>query len=351
MRGRGLLLLGFAVALGGVAVYLARDYIEERAKPVVVEQPSFETTTVVVARTPLYFGNRISRQHLREVAWPANSVPPGSFTKIDEVLGSGEERVVLREVEQYEPLLQSKVSGFGGRGTLSARVDKEMRAVTIRVNDVLGVAGFVMPGDRVDILLTRDISKDNPITDVLLQNVKVLGIDQDASDQKENPKVVRAVTLEVTPPQTQKLMLASQVGTLALALRNAENFQEAKVRTISIRDLSVGETLNPSAGKVASKSKARSKVTVRAHRPDPRLSVSIYRGTERSEETVTKDRGDVPARAATGAPTSILPSGTAPKPSDVEKAPEAGEPAKKDSIGPMSLIPENPPVVEDDHSG
>src|SRR3546814_9365193 len=128
-----------------------------------------------------------------------------------------------------------------------------MRAVTIRVNDVAGVAGFVLPGDRVDVLLTRDRTggeggnvANNLITDVLLQNVKVLGIDQDANQEKDKPSVAKAVTLEVSPQQAQKLALASQLGSLALMLRNLGDAEQEMVKQITTSEPSGGEASNRS---------------------------------------------------------------------------------------------------------
>ena len=143
---------------------------------------------MVIATTPLKFGAVMRAENLDVIDWPKRIVPKGSFRSIKELVNDKEPRVVLRAVEANEPLLQTKVSGFGQRASLSAVIAKEMRGTTIRVNDVNGVAGFVLPGDRVDVLLTRDTAggkkrrkSANLITDVLLQNVKVLAIDQDLS--------------------------------------------------------------------------------------------------------------------------------------------------------------------------
>lgn len=124
------------------------------------------------------------------------------------------------------------------RASLSSMIGGERRAITIRVNDVLGVGGFVLPGDRVDVLLTRSAANEIPATDILLQNVKVLGIDQEASDKKEAPMVARAVTLEVSAEEAQRITLGTQVGTLSLALRNlADTAESARPRTIGLNDL------------------------------------------------------------------------------------------------------------------
>jgi pilus assembly protein CpaB len=162
----------------------------------------------------------------------------GAFAKIDEIAGPGEDRVVLRPMAPGEPVLASKISGTGGKATLSTVVEKGMRAMTIRVNDVTGGGGFVLPQDRVDVMLTRiGQANDTKQTIVLLQNVKVLGIDQQADEQKDKPIVAKAVTLEVTPDDAQKLTLGSSIGSLSLLLRNYANPDAGPTSVLSIDDL------------------------------------------------------------------------------------------------------------------
>ena len=240
MRGRAFIMFGIALVLSVIAVFVARQYLTRQTAPVATQQqPAMQLATVVVARTPLYFGTRIGREQLSVVPWPANAIPPGAFRSVDELIKPGEQRVALRTVEAGEPILQSKVSGFGGRATLSAVMTEEKRAVTIRVNDVSGVAGFLLPSDRVDILLTREESAAQRQTNVLLQNVKILGIDQIASDRQDKPVVVRAVTVEVEPLDAQKLTLAQQVGSLSLSLRSLTDNEIRQVRSVNLSDLQV----------------------------------------------------------------------------------------------------------------
>ena len=159
MRMRAFWMLALALLLAGGSVYLARNWLENQVQPVIVQEqkaPEIPLTKVVVAGTALSFGNVIRREHLRLVDWPAATVPPGAFDAFDELLSQEKDRVVLRPIEPNEPILKSKVSGFGGRAILSSLVAPNMRAMTIRINDITGVAGFVLPGDHVDILLTRD---------------------------------------------------------------------------------------------------------------------------------------------------------------------------------------------------
>lgn len=320
MRARALLMLGLAAALGLVAVYLARGWIQNQTRVAVVQQPQMSLTTVVVAKRPLSLGDEITREFIQEVPWPVNAVPDDSFRKVDELVRAGSDaRVALRSIQVNEPILKQKVTGFGGRATLSTLIQKDMRGVTIRVNDVLGVAGFIMPADHVDVLLTRQSDKDHRITDVLIQNVKVLGIDQEASDDKDKPKVVRAVTLEVTPDQGQKLALASLVGTLSLSLRQSLNTNPVAHRTIRERDL-VDDNL------------IRSNEPPKAEKPakfvkkyNPYTSVKVVRGLKATTQEVVIEKPGSNSRPASGAPRSLTP--TAPK--TASTAPTVSKPAAK----------------------
>jgi pilus assembly protein CpaB len=314
MRRPAILMLLLAVGLGFLAVYLARDWLQTQVsaeKSAEVKQISL--TKVVVAKRPLHFGDELSASSLEEISWPTGNVPLGAFTSIDQILAEGKRRVVLKSVQLNEPILKSKISGFGGRATLSTIIDKELRAVTVRVNDVNGVAGFVLPSDHVDILLTRKPkgSKEQS-TDVLMQNIKVLGIDQDANESKDQPKVVRAVTLEVTAEQSQKLTLAQTVGQLALALRSATNNTPFGHRRIRERDLvddriiedrAVAADVLPKAVK-----KVKKAVRVRARRST--TSVRVFRGVKPKIHTVTNEAAS-PVRRVTGGtkpPTKLVPN-------------------------------------------
>jgi pilus assembly protein CpaB len=189
------------------------------------------------------FGKLIEPMSLKVIDWPVDTIPDGAFHTVEELMGDASKpRYVMTAIEQSEPILASKITGPGQRATLSATLKPGMKAVSIRVNDVLGVAGFVLPGDRVDIMLTRQIeaqgdARKDGVTDVLLQGVKVLAVDQLADDRSDKPAVSKSVTLEVSTQEAQKLTLAATVGTLSLALRNVGSAEVEQVPAISLADL------------------------------------------------------------------------------------------------------------------
>jgi pilus assembly protein CpaB len=235
MRRLGLIVLAVAILLGGVATFGILNLQNARTA-------ANNATRVVVADRAIALGQTLTPDMLRLQAWPAGAVPPGVFTEIHQL--TGEARVALRAIEPNEPVLASRVSGAGGRATLSATIAEGHRAVAIRVNDVVGVAGFVLPGDSVDVLLTREEGRgDNNSTmrtDLLIANVRVLATDQSSSESRNDPQVARAVTIEVTPEDGQKVALAGQIGTLTLALRRPDEIGQANrapVTTIRIQDL------------------------------------------------------------------------------------------------------------------
>jgi pilus assembly protein CpaB len=240
VRTSTIVMIAFAVLFGLLAVFVAQSWLnrqaELRMKDLEANKKPVSTRTLVVAAKPLRFGNELTSAALREVAWPEAALPGGSFAKIGELLGAGK-RTALAAIEPNEPVLASKITGPGQRATLSATLRDGLKAVTVRVNDVDGVAGFVLPGDHVDVALTRQIDKTNANTEVILQNVRVLAIDQIADQRLEKPAVAKAVTLEVDVVGAQKLSLAVSVGSLSLMLRKAGEADNQYTRKITLSDL------------------------------------------------------------------------------------------------------------------
>jgi pilus assembly protein CpaB len=264
-------MIGFAVLFGLLAVFIAQSWLnsqaEMRMRSLEANRKPIETQTIVVASRPLRFGAELGSSSLRELAWPESAVPAGAFAKISDLLASGR-RVVLTGIEANEPVLSSKITGPGQRATLSAVIGDGMRAVTIRVNDVDGVAGFVLPGDRVDVSLTRQADKVNT-NDVVIQNVKVLAIDQVADERTDKPSIARAVTLEVNSTDAQKVALAATVGSLSLMLRRAGEAKAADTRRVTLGDLSNG------GAPAVEEGEAPKYATVRVRRASKRDDVSV----------------------------------------------------------------------------
>jgi pilus assembly protein CpaB len=274
MKAKGIILLVISLVLGLGAVQWIRGLTQNTPQV---------TASIVVAKSNLNFGDRITSNDLQLVKWPTDALPDGAFTDVAQIAGPGQDRVVLRPIEPNEPVLASKVSGSGGKASLSTVIDQNMRAMTIHVNDATGVAGFITPGDRVDIMLTRDEggnSKETSKTDILLQNVLVRGIDQEANERKEKPTVVKAVTVEVTPADAQKLTLGSNIGTLSMALRNLASSQQVTTRSLSVKDLQPEPAL------------------VAPPKPKPTgFHIEIIRGTGTSSSPVTPEGAASTSRA------------------------------------------------------
>jgi pilus assembly protein CpaB len=275
-------MIAFAVVFGLLAVFVAQSWLNNqsamRMKNFEAQKKPVNTHTIVVASKPLRFGTELSNQTLREIGWPEDALPSGSFTTIEELLNNGR-RVVLTAIERNEPILSSKITGPGQRATLSAVIRDGFKAVTVRVNDVEGVGGFVLPGDRVDVMLTRQIEKNSANTDVVLQNARVLAIDQIADERSDKPAVVKAVTLEVDTVGAQKLSLAASIGTLSLMLRKAGEAAAENTRRVTISDLTT--TTAPVAGERKSTGGA--------------ASVEVVRGVIRQQYSVPMEGTDVRA--------------------------------------------------------
>jgi pilus assembly protein CpaB len=233
-------MIGFAVVFGLLAVFLAQVWLNNQAdqhmKSLDAQRKvATPTRTIVVADKALRFGDELSASALREVSWPDDALPAGAFGKIADLMSG--KRVVLLPIDTNEAILASKITGPGQRATLSAMLGDGMKAVTVRVNDIDGVAGFILPGDHVDVMLTRSSDKNSTVNDIVTQNVRVLAIDQVADERADKPSVVKAVTLEVDVTDGQKIALGSTVGSLALLLRRAGEVTDGNMRRITLKDL------------------------------------------------------------------------------------------------------------------
>lgn len=279
LRRQSVIALGVAILLGVVAVYLANVFLDARVRA--AQESPEGMTKVAVAAVPLDFGKTLTPEQVKFVDYATPSLPPGVFKSMAELTPDGKARVVLRPIQVNQPILLSDVSGEG-HPSIASLLPDGMRAVTVTVNAVSGVAGFVVPNDTVDVLITRDpINQNNgptpAVTDVLLQDVKVIATDQRQSNPDGQPIVSQTATLQVTPVDAQKLVLGQRLGSLSFVLRKPGEQQNIPaVETVSLADLrySYGSgVVNGSmvgAAARAGQSAAPPKVEVRRLAPRPR---------------------------------------------------------------------------------
>lgn len=212
---RAFLMIVVSIGIGLGAVVLASQWISRQAATIA-------SSKVVVAAIDIDLGTPLTPQMLKLADWPRGSVPNGATKDIKTL----DARVVKTSLLRGEPVLESKLAPLGATGGLSAVIGQGNRAMTVRVNDVVGVAGFALPGNYVDIVVNTEdesVKAENvnkSISKIVLEHIMVLAVAQEQSRDETKPKVVSAVTLEVTPDQAEKLDLARSVGTLSLVLRN-----------------------------------------------------------------------------------------------------------------------------------
>ncbi|RVD71338.1 Flp pilus assembly protein CpaB, partial [Mesorhizobium sp. M4A.F.Ca.ET.029.04.2.1] len=295
-----------AGVFGVLAVVLVNIWLANQ-RNALAQSDGVKRDTVVVAAVALKFGDTLTAEKLREIAWPAGAVPAGAFKTTKDLLAGESTKQALQTIGANEPVLAAKITGPGQRATLSAVLGEGMKAVSIRVNDVLGVAGFVFPGDRVDVLLTRtsrgDDGADRSFVDVLLQSIKVLAVDQVADESKDSPTVVKSVTLEVSTKDAQKLTLAAGAGQLSLALRQAAASKGESTERVTISDLT-GDTPDDVAKRQAELDKqaaAEAEAAAERKRADDKLA-----GLAKAVERVGSKLDDLskvkPAPAVASAP-------------------------------------------------
>ena len=219
---RAIFMLLLATAAGLAAVVFGSRWM--------ISQSSTSTAKVVVATADISLGQRITPDVLKVVDWPTTSVPRGAFNEVQKLDG----RVLKESTLVGEPVLEAKLSPVGTVGGLSAVINEGKRAITVRVNDVMGVAGFALPGNYVDIIVNTEKDPgmatgqhDQHISKIVLEKILVLAVAQEVARAETKPKVVDAVTLEVTPDQAEKIDLARSIGTLSLVLRNQVDPQAA----------------------------------------------------------------------------------------------------------------------------
>ncbi|WP_206995100.1 Flp pilus assembly protein CpaB [Trinickia mobilis] len=274
---RALIMLAMAMLAGLAAVVFASRWL--------MHTSSSGMTTVAVATEDINLGEPLNTNLIRTVSWPTSSVPPGSFTDVKALDG----RVVRTSLARGEPVLESKLAPLGTKGGLSAVINDGDRAITVRVNDVIGVAGFALPGNYVDVIVNtqQPESKNDQqqsISKIVLEKILVLAVAQQVSRDDTQPKVVNAVTLEVTPDQAEKLDLARSVGTLSLVLRNQVDKDTLTTKGATKLTL-LGTPPAPASAPAAAPRPARVRYVARTeHAESKRDCVGVLAGVKGSVE-------------------------------------------------------------------
>lgn len=260
-----------SLLLGLAAVTVAGKWINEQTR--------VDASTVFVATRDIDAGTRLTHDMLKKTDWPRGSMPVGTFQDIESL----QNRVLKSHLVMGEPVLESKLAPIGTSGGLSGVIAEGKRAITVRVNDVIGVAGFALPGNLVDILVSAKDENQKPFSKLVLEQILVLAIAQDVGRDDTKPKVVTAVTLEVSPEQAETLDLSRSIGTLSLALRNQVDGHATDTQGRRISDL-----LKQPVPTVAV-APSEQKIIYRS-RGTQFESVAIIRGTNKTESKTIEGR-------------------------------------------------------------
>ena len=222
---RPLLLIIMSLAIGAGAVALALHWIAQRTE--------VASTKVVVASRDLMFGTQLREGMLEVIDWPASGTLKDPVTEPKQIY----QRVINTAILRGEPVLATKLAPLGEKGGLSALLHEGTRAVTVKVNEIVGVAGFALPGNFVDVMVNATDKSGKVISKIVLERILVLALAQDASTSETKPRLVNAVTLEVTPQQAEQIDLARSVGSLSLVLRSQVDMGHINTTGASMEDL------------------------------------------------------------------------------------------------------------------
>lgn len=299
--------LGGCALFGLAALVVAKTMIPNPATMKVVAAPP-PGVPVVVAKAALKFGDKLDATKIEILNIPSNAVPEGAFTTTAQVLAQdgGGPPVALTPIAAREPLLPAKLSGPGARASVAAEIRDGYRAYTIKVTDVTGVGGHALPGDRVDVVLMRDLSSDpnkhSYVSEVVIQDVRVLGVDLNADPASNKPANPNTATLEVTVPDAQKLAVAGDLGKLSLALRRTGSTEVAQTAPMHGASLLGGGPPRPIRASVR-----RSGPVAPAATAAPLILIVEGDGQGAGSHKSHKDRAPKAPPAAPAAPTSLAP--------------------------------------------
>ncbi len=299
MRLATIISLGASTALGVGALIVARLWMPSHtASAQAPASPAVQGVPVVVAAQPIPYGVKLEAKYLAVAKLPPNAAPTGAFASVSQLLSQqGGPPTALVPMQAQEPVLASKLTGVGERATVAALITPGMRAYAIAITEVSGAGGHVMPGDRVDVVLTRDASgtgaaQHKLVSSVVVQNLRVLGVDQNANPTTATPVVARSATLEVSVQDAERLALAAQAGSLSLALRKTGSVEIEPARAIQVSDLGPGSPAGASDLRGASSGTSHHRGAARASAAKPKgeaPSVTIINGDAVAKVRVPAD--------------------------------------------------------------
>lgn len=238
MRLKSLLVVMLGMALAGLSIYASRELLQVQPATASVDPNQPRLVSVVVAGQDIKFGDAIEARKLTTIQWPVDAVPPGTFKDFSMLVPQNgtEPRRAKRAMAQGELVLEGKVSEFGEKVTIVQALGRGTRAMAIKVTAQTAVGGFVTPGDHVDVLLTQGSgARLRAVT--ILQNIRIIGVDQKADELNDQANVAKTVTVEVTPEDGQKLALAQRAGTLSLSLRTLDAAVDEPLESIRLSDI------------------------------------------------------------------------------------------------------------------
>ncbi len=259
---RPFVMILMSLGIGLAAMTVAAQWLRDRSLQ--------QTRPVLVAAHDVAAGIRLDRSMLEVVHWPSDAVLAPAMVSLEEAQG----RVTNSALLRGEPLLQSKLAAKGETGGLSAMLTEGRRAVTVKVNEIVGVAGFALPGNYVDVMVHTTDPQNQPVSRIVLERIRVMALAQETGPQENKPRVVNAVTLEVTPQEAERMDLARSVGTLSLVLRSQSDTSPVVTQGARKRDVLLAEVQPSESPKVR-------------HAPPPvvrEAQVEVLRGVKTSTQ-------------------------------------------------------------------
>src|SRR4030043_387379 len=286
-RPKALYIFGaIAIAIAALAAYLLYNYLKGEEKRV---SGAVATVPVVVAAAEIPMGSSINITQVKTVGWPQASVPQGALSATDQATG----RVAIQTFMPGDPIVEAKLMPKEGApfSILTYKIPEGHRAMTVAVDQVSGVAGFINPGNIVDVVLIASTpGASQQISKIVLQNMSVLAIGQIVEQKEGKPVPVPTVTMDVTPEDAEKLAIASTQGRLQLVLRRIGDKEVAKTTGATVTKVMTGATVGPIQAAPTSAKQRYAAREPAVKKEEPKVTVEVYRGGQKATETFKEQK-------------------------------------------------------------